>query len=211
MDIIFKNEQLTLIPERAIYWSAKKMLIISDLHAGKAAHFRQSGIPVPATISSEDLVRLTELVETYLPETLLITGDLVHYGLNSEVELFRDWRNQYPGLKLVLIKGNHDLLTAEDYASMDIQVYEKEFLCFPFRFIHEPPQIFDEYYNLSGHIHPGVTLHGKARQRLHLPCFYFGYRTAILPAFSKFTGLSKIPAINGGKYYAIASNQIFEI
>lgn len=211
MIINCRNEQITLMPERAIYWPRKKMMIISDLHTGKAAHFRKSGIPVPATIATDDLERLSYLIENIIPEVLLITGDLIHFELNTEVALFQEWRKKYPSLKLKLIKGNHDLLKPADYMAMDIEVCETEYLCPPFRFIHEPPKHPDEYYNISGHIHPGVTLYGRSRQRIHLPCFYFGDHTAILPAFSKFTGLSRIPAVNGGTYYAIASDRVLQV
>jgi len=211
MTINCKGETLTLIKERAIYWAAERMLIISDLHIGKAAHFRKAGIQVPSTVSRTDLDKLSLLIEQYAPDTLLVTGDMFHHQMNSEVESFREWRIAFPQLRIMLIKGNHDLLENEDYAALSIEVHAKEVLHGPFRFVHDQPKIFDEYYNITGHIHPGITIYGKARQQIKLPCFYFGRTCAILPAFSVFTGLSKIRSEEGDQFYAITPEKVVAV
>lgn len=211
MTINCKGESLILDKDRAIYWESKKMLIISDLHLGKAAHFRKSGIQVPATITETDLDKLGRLIAKYSPQSLLVTGDMFHHQMNTEVETFKLWRSKHSDLKVILIKGNHDLLKQEDYSGLSIEVYAKELLCFPFRFVHDQPRVFDEYYNITGHIHPGVTIYGKARQHIKLPCFYFGKTCAILPAFSVFTGLSKIKAEQGDQFYAITPEKVVPV
>lgn len=211
MTINCKGEELTLSTDRAIYWASKKMLVISDLHVGKGAHFRQAGIQVPATVGETDLDKLDQLITKFEPAVILVTGDLFHHQMNSEVATFKVWRTRYPAIKLVLIKGNHDLLKKEDYNGLDIEIHEKELLYFPFRFIHDQPKEFDEYYNIAGHIHPGITIYGKARQSIKLPCFYFGKTCAILPAFSVFTGLSKIKAEEGDQFYAITPEKIVRV
>lgn len=208
MTINCKGEDLILSKHRAIYWAAKKMLIISDLHLGKGAHFRKAGIQIPVHVNTTDLNKLTTLILEFTPDILLITGDMFHHQMNSEAELFRLWRLQYPNLKIILIKGNHDLLKARDYSDLAIETYHTEFLCEPFRFIHDQPAVTDNYYNITGHIHPGVTIYGKARQLIRLPCFYFGKTGAILPAFSVFTGLSKIKAEKGDLFYVITPEKV---
>lgn len=211
MTISCKGEELILSKERAVYWASKKMLIISDLHLGKSATFRQAGIPVPSTVSDTDLNQLSALITGFLPEVLLVTGDMFHHQMNTDVDTFCLWRMKYPSLKIILIKGNHDKIRQEDYACMDIEIYPKEFLCWPFRFIHDLPEAQDEYYNISGHIHPGITIYGKSRQRLRLPCFYFGKKGAILPAFSRFTGLSKVKTEEGDQFYAITPSTVVAV
>ena len=208
MTINCKGEDLILSKHRAIYWEAKKMLIISDLHLGKGAHFRKAGIQIPVDVNTTDLNKLATLILEFTPDTLLITGDMFHHQMNSEAELFRQWRFQYPNLKIILIKGNHDLLKAQDYTDLAIETHPREFLCEPFRFIHDQPAVTDNYYNITGHIHPGVTIYGKARQLIRLPCFYFGKTCAILPAFSVFTGLSKIKAEKEGLFYVITPEKV---
>lgn len=211
MQITCRGETLTLDKERAIYWPAQELLIISDLHIGKPAHFRKHGIQVPSTIGDQDLTRLKALIELYQPKKVLITGDLFHNKLNSDITLFSRWRSAFTNVQFLLIKGNHDRLLTKDYDELGIEVYEKELICRPFRFIHDRPVTEDEYYAISGHIHPGVTIYGKARQRLSLPCFYFGASYAVLPAFSAFTGLSIMKPEQGDRFYAVTPSRIVEI
>lgn len=211
MTISCKGEELILSKNKAVYWASKKMLIISDLHLGKSATFRQAGIQVPSTISDTDLQHLSDLIAEFLPEVLLVTGDMFHHQMNTDIAVFCTWRQRYPELRIVLVKGNHDRIKQQDYACMDIEIHAKELLYWPFRFIHEPAALQDEYYNISGHIHPGVIIYGKSRQRLHLPCFYFGKTGAILPAFSRFTGLSKVHTAEGDQFYAITPSAVVAI
>jgi DNA ligase-associated metallophosphoesterase len=187
------------------------MLIISDIHIGKSAHFRKNGIPVPSTVGQKDLSRITKLADTYPTDTLVITGDMFHNRMNSDVEQFKAWRNGHPQLKIALVKGNHDDLKADDYEGLDIEIHHKEMLVFPFRFIHDKPETTDSYFNITGHIHPGITIYGKARQQLRLPCFYFSDTCAVLPAFSAFTGLSNIKPGKGDIFYAITPTQVLAV
>ncbi|WP_342332079.1 ligase-associated DNA damage response endonuclease PdeM [Pedobacter sp. FW305-3-2-15-E-R2A2] len=211
MTITCKEEELILSKERSIYWAAQKMLIISDLHIGKSAHFRKHGIQVPSGIGESDLQRLARLIDLYDPQTLLITGDMFHHKSNTEVTVFSQWRKEFSKLKFQLIKGNHDKLSPVEYASLDIELIQKELICGPFRFIHEKPESTDTTYTISGHIHPGVTLYGKARQRLNFPCFYFGENYAVLPAFSAFTGLSRIQPQKNDRFYAITPSGVIAV
>ena len=206
-----REERLYLSKERAIYWEKERMLIISDLHIGKSAHFRKSGIQVPDTIGKTDLQRLTSLVKEFNPLILLVTGDMFHNRINSDANAFLEWRKSYDQLKVVLVKGNHDELKTEDYVALGIEVHHKELLLHPFRFIHDKPKVFDEYYNICGHIHPGVVIYGRARQQLKFPCFYFNETCAILPAFSVFTGLSIMKPVQGDRFYAITPDKVVSI
>src|ERR1700737_569509 len=95
---------------RCVFWEEKKALIVSDLHIGKAAHFRKSGIPVSQRIYTEDLQRLLTSLLFFKVAQLIIVGDLSHSGSNNELELFHKWRMDFPDLEIHLIKGNHDIL-----------------------------------------------------------------------------------------------------
>ena len=83
MTITIRDEELILDKERAIYLPQQQLLAISDLHLGKAAHFRKSGLQVPSTLAQGDLKRLSTLIEKYQPLTLLINGDMFHHDLNQ--------------------------------------------------------------------------------------------------------------------------------
>lgn len=212
MTITSHGEELILDKERALYLSKHKLLAISDLHLGKSAHFRQAGLQVPSTIAEGDLHRLTLLIEKYNPNTLLINGDMFHHGLNTDIDEFASWRKNYMELNFLLVKGNHDKLDHADYTAMDIEIHEPSFCLGPFCFIHDAPQCTEEeLYPISGHIHPGVSIVGKAKQRLKFPCFYFGTEYAVLPAFSLFTGLYNIYPKSNERIFAVTPKNVVEV
>ncbi|WP_431295097.1 ligase-associated DNA damage response endonuclease PdeM [Pedobacter sp. P26] len=212
MTIISQGEELILDKERALFLPKHQLLAISDLHLGKSAHFRQAGLQVPATIAQTDLQRLNLLIKHYHPKTLLINGDMFHHGLNTDIDEFAEWRKQYQQLDFLLVKGNHDRLSHANYAAMGINIHEPSFCLGPFCFIHDAPNCAEEeLYPISGHIHPGVTIVGKAKQRLKFPCFYFGTDYAVLPAFSLFTGLYNIYPKTSDRIFAITPKSVVEV
>lgn len=212
MTITVKGEELILDKERAVYLPNYELLAISDLHLGKSAHFRQAGLNVPVNIALNDLERLDLLLKKFNPQTLLINGDMFHHGLNADIDHFKTWRMQRSDLRLLLVKGNHDLLDTAEYESMKIDIKDPSFCLGPFCFIHDAPKCTEEeLYPISGHIHPGVSVIGKAKQRLKFPCFYFGDDYAILPAFSCFTGLYKIKPKKNERIFAITPNAVVEV
>src|SRR5690349_22884410 len=105
-----KGQSLCLSSERSIFWENERSLIVSDLHFGKTGHFRKSGIAVPQTVYKEDLQRLVTLLNDFRPEQMIVVGDFFHSHANTELELFKKWRNDFPQLKIILVKGNHDIL-----------------------------------------------------------------------------------------------------
>ena len=186
------DQHLWLTAQRSIFWEEQKAMIVSDLHFGKTGHFRKSGIPVPQTIYKEDLQRLVSLLNYFKPDQLIVVGDFFHSHENTELDLFKKWRNDFADLKIVLVRGNHDILKDSWYKEADIEVIEKELLQRPFLFMHDRCTDRDDVYTFCGHIHPGIYLHGLGRQGLRLPCFYFAKDYCILPAFSRFTGTALI-------------------
>jgi len=213
-EVVFNFQQQTwhLSAGKALYWLEEKALILSDLHLGKSAHFRKAGIAVPAGLIQEDLYRLQQLITHYHPEKIIVVGDLFHSSENNDVQYFRLWRQQFPHIRFELVKGNHDILAADLYASLQISVHDTLTLQ-NIHFIHEPCESDDEHgpYTFSGHLHPGVAIAGGGRQRLRLPCFYFGKSCGILPAFGRFTGLAMLAPETDEVVFAIANNSIFKI
>ena len=66
-------------------------------------------------------------------------------------------------------------------------------------------------YTLAGHVHPCFTLHGPGRQRERLPCFLFGQRIALIPAFGSFTGMAPIQPAPGNQLFVIAGDEIVPV
>jgi metallophosphoesterase superfamily enzyme len=85
----------------------------------------------------------------------------------------------------------------------------------PFLMRHHPLQPDElqtaEGYVLCGHIHPGVSLRGKGRQSLTLPCFAFGKRQAVLPSFGRFTGKVSMQHGQGDKIFGVLKDKVIEV
>jgi len=213
MTITIKGEHLILDKDRSIYLPEHALLAISDLHLGKSAHFRKAGLQVPASIALGDLNRLSFVIKKYQPKTLLINGDMFHHDVNTDVDVFSTWRKQYKELHILLVKGNHDKLLKADYANFGIEVCDPKFSIGKLCFIHDQlkgePQ--EELYSITGHLHPGITIIGKAKQRLKFPCFYFGEKCAVMPAFSLFTGIFNIKQKLNDRIFAITPDRLIEV
>ncbi len=205
---------------RTLFWEDTQTLIVSDLHFGKTGHFRKSGIGVPQNIFKEDLQRLIVQLQVFSCSKLLVVGDLFHSVANKECDLFRRWRDDLPDLSIQLVKGNHDILKNKWYSDAGISVINEGLhvngLCFTHD--HLNCQVNDNSetrdattYTISGHIHPGVRVRGLGRQSLCFPCFYFGEKFAVLPAFSRFTGTALIEPGCGDSVFAIAEGHILKI
>ncbi len=206
------NQHLLISGDRYIYWEEKSALIMSDLHLGKSGHFRKNGIPVSGSVFREDIARLSESIRLFNPRMLILVGDLFHSSHNREHEEFIRWRNDFPVPAIELVKGNHDILSKKFYSSAGITVHPFQFTLDEFSFVHDrecSPEV--QSYCFTGHIHPGVSLYGLARQRLNFPCFYFGKDHAVLPAFGRFTGTYPIKAKTGDHVFAIAEGQILPL
>jgi len=179
--------------------------MVADLHLGKVGHFRKSGIPLPKAMEQEDLATLSDLIREHRPETLLILGDFFHSTYNEDWAWIRLWRGQFPDLKLILVKGNHDILKLEVFESLGMKIYPEKYILDPFVFTHIPREKVEneEGYFISGHLHPGISIKGRGHQSRRLPCFYFTDSFAILPAFGHFTGSSKLPVNKKSKIFII--------
>jgi DNA ligase-associated metallophosphoesterase len=214
--INLNNQTFWLCSDRCIFWEKQKSLILSDLHLGKSGHFRKSGIAVPQNVYKEDLQRLFSLIQYFNPDKLLIVGDLFHSHANKEMELFAKWRKDLSYLPIQLIKGNHDILTKKFYSKSKITTTSGKLAIDDFCFTHDimlscKTDENKPVYTFSGHIHPGIKIKGAGKQSLYFPCFYFGETYTVLPAFSRFTGLSKMEIKPGDKIFAIVENQIIKI
>ena len=205
-----KGQSLCLSPDRCIFWEEQQSLIVSDLHFGKTGHFRKSGIAVPQTVYKEDMQRLVSLLQFFKPKQLIVVGDFFHSHANKELDFFLKWRSDFESLDIILVRGNHDILKGAWYEQANISIVEDCLHIGPFAFAHDlnacTPE--NDAYLFSGHFHPAIYLSGAGRQSLTLPCFYFTKDHAILPAFSKFTGVALVDPLPGDAVYAIAENML---
>lgn len=203
--VSIKGEALILVPERAIYWKSKGILIVSDLHLGKAGHFRKHGIPISRKIHLTDLQILESMIVKYQPAQVILLGDLFHSFENNEWKDFLRFLEVYDTVEFTLIEGNHDILDEYPESLNMTPLLEIE----PFSFTHIKEE--SSLYNLSGHLHPGVSVKGRGRQSITVPCFYFSDNHGLLPAFGQFTGVKKIRPKKEDKVFGIAEGTVIEL
>jgi len=203
------QEQFIVTNQAAMYWERQKALILSDLHLGKAAHFRKHGIAMPTQLSLQDLERLDSLIYHYAVEQIIIVGDLIHAGANKEIPLFTALTHKHSQANFTLIRGNHDRMSEDQLWSLGIAAVYDELTIDGITFAHHPVQ-YPASFTISGHIHPGIEILFHTRQRMRFPCYVVSADQLILPAFSRFTGLdtSRIPT--GASCYAFYADGIFK-
>ncbi|HEX2723561.1 MAG TPA: ligase-associated DNA damage response endonuclease PdeM [Gemmatimonadaceae bacterium] len=208
-----RGEIITLLPERAAFWHRTATLLVADPHWGKAATFRASGIPVPSGTTRDAVDRLASAATRTLARRIVFLGDLLHAREGRSARMFEslaEWRLSNTGLEVVLVRGNHDRRAGDPPGELKIDCVNAPYLDGPFIFTHHP--IKDEHgYVIAGHVHPGITLRGPARQRERLPCFFFGSDYGILPAFGDFTGLADVEPAEGDRVYAVADRGIMQV
>lgn len=189
MELKIRNNTFVLLTQKALYWKERDILLISDLHIGKIAHFRKAGIAVPQAGIQQNFSRLDEVIATTNASHILFVGDLFHSDVNQEWNQFCTWRKQYSNVSMDIVLGNHDRLPDNFCNDFQITIHPLELSIDGFTFTHYPREEFSEgEYVISGHVHPVISLSGLARQHITAPCFYFGTQQAILPSFGYFTG-----------------------
>jgi DNA ligase-associated metallophosphoesterase len=210
----FLNQTLLLLPEKAIFWEEERALIIADIHLGKVGHFRKAGIGIPKEMEQQDLALISDLIHEYKPVKIIFLGDLFHSDMNNDWDWLVMWRSLFKELEMVLVRGNHDILNQNFYKDLNFELRDTVGIG-PFLFSHEPLKpkqlLSTDQYVISGHIHPGVALKGGARQILTLPCFHFGEKQAILPAFGKFTGKVRVKNAKGDIIFGIAKDKVLRL
>ena len=205
------DQDLLLLPQKAIYWQQQQTLMVADVHLGKTGHFRKAGIAVPRDLEQNDLAVLSDLVAEFKPERIIFLGDLFHSDMNADWEWFAMWRQQFPNVTIDLVRGNHDIIADKYYDQLNISLH-KQMIIGPFLMLHHPLtedelQLVTQYA-FCGHIHPGINLKGKGRQSITLPCFAFGSRQAILPSFGKFTGKVAVQTCKTDNVFAIVKDKV---
>lgn len=207
------GEELWLLPERALWWPAGRVLWIADLHLGKAATYRALGQPVPSGTTHENLARLSALIDHYQPAQLVFLGDFLHAAASKTPSLLAAlalWRERHHALHCLLVRGNHDSRAGDPPLALNIQTVDEPWPIGPFAACHHP-QVDATRYVLAGHLHPALTLYGQGRDQLRLACFSFDVRCAVLPAFGEFTGGWKVERQAGRTLYAVGGEAVWRV
>lgn len=198
--------------ERALFWPRTETLLIADPHWGKAAAFRAYAMPIPDS-SADDLTRLDQALARTAALRLVVLGDLIHAQASrtsSMLATFSAWRVRHSHLSILLVRGNHDQRAGDPPDEWQIQCVDAPHIEAPFVWQHQPTPSVDGYA-LAGHLHPGARLIGAGRQNFVLPCFWFGARVGVLPAFGGFTGQAAIRPKRSDRVFVVVDEEVISV
>ncbi|KZE11548.1 MULTISPECIES: ligase-associated DNA damage response endonuclease PdeM [Sphingomonas] len=181
----FAGHAFAALPAGALYWPARRALLLADLHFEKASWFAQFGQMLPPYDTLETLAGIEAVVSRTQPAEIWCLGDSFHDiggcdRLSEEAQA--RLRALTGGVDWTWITGNHDRIVADhcggrlvDEAVVDGVVLRHE---------ADPAEPRPE---LSGHFHPKlrVKLRGRGVSRR---CFVATASKLILPAFGSLTG-----------------------
>jgi DNA ligase-associated metallophosphoesterase len=178
-------ECLHALPSGALFWPARRLLAVSDLHLGKSGRLaRRGGALLPPYETRATLDRLAADIDATGSAVVVCLGDsfddLAAAGALDEADaLFlarlmagRDW---------IWVEGNHDPGPIQIGGS-----HRTEVRLGPLSFRHtaDPAQT----HEISGHYHPKAHLAGQSR-----PCFLADSARILLPAYGAYTGGLRCP------------------
>lgn len=206
------HHELTLLPQRAVWWPSQQTLVLADLHFGKTAILRHAGIPVPEGPDALTLQRLDHLIEMFSPQRLLLLGDVIHGSLRRHtrlIEWLAAWRKTQAQLIIEAIVGNHDRqrdLLAPVFDWRAPQSEEAGLI-----FCHEPPADALHAPWLGGHWHPMARLRA-AGDALRLPIYSREPNNGlVLPAFGEFTGGMDLTPTPGRQRFIVTDDRVISI
>ncbi|MCK8521367.1 ligase-associated DNA damage response endonuclease PdeM [Aquimarina sp. D1M17] len=202
------RQTFELHPSGGVYWHEFNMLLIADVHLGKVTHFRKYGSAVPQGAITQNFDKLDQVILYFKPAVICFLGDLFHSYVNQEWNMFSNWI-QTVEAKIVLISGNHDVISPVKYEELNIHISDEWSLGSVLLTHH--PESREGMFNISGHIHPGVRLKGEGKQSLTVPCFFKQTHQMILPAFGVFTGKHILNPKLEDEVFVITEDEVIQI
>lgn len=171
---------LTARPGGALWWEARRVLVVSDLHLGKSERAARHGLGLLPPYETDDtLTRLDAEIAALSPATVVSLGDSFDDAAAAAAleERHALWLARLmAGRRWIWVEGNHDPGPPALGGSHMAEWREGPLV---FRHIAVPGAEAE----VSGHYHPKAPIAGTAR-----PCFLLDSRRLILPAFGTFTG-----------------------
>ncbi|MFM7362289.1 MAG: ligase-associated DNA damage response endonuclease PdeM [Cyanobium sp.] len=182
---LWGEEELWLLPERAVWLAGRRLLLLADLHLGKAETFQAHGIPLPSDGDAGTLNLLLDLAARWRPAQVLVLGDLIHgrLGLTASLRQKLAALPELLGAPLRLVGGNHER------GSWIAGLPCEPSMALGSLWLSHEPQSRQGHLNICGHRHP-VAVVGQGAERLRLPCFAYHESAGrlTLPSFGELTG-----------------------
>jgi DNA ligase-associated metallophosphoesterase len=182
---LFAGHAFDALPKGALFWPARRALIVADLHFEKASWFAKGGQMLPPYDTLETLSDLAALVAATDPAEIWCLGDSFHdsAGCDRLPDSARAALTELTGRhRWVWITGNHDRDLVDRCGGEVIEETVVDGLVLR----HEADPA-DPRPELSGHFHPKLRLTVRGR-RVARRCFVATDSKLILPAFGALTG-----------------------
>lgn len=183
MQLHFRGHALLLDPAGAVYWPARDLLVVADLHLEKGSAFARRGTLLPPYDTHATLARLEDLIRRWRPATCVSLGDGFHDrrgGRELSPELFDRLTALTRGLRWVWVTGNHDPSVGVALGGAVVPALALDGILLR----HEPTGAPGE---IAGHLHPKARV-ATHRLRLCRPCFAADAERLLMPAYGSFTG-----------------------
>ncbi|HYD14725.1 MAG TPA: ligase-associated DNA damage response endonuclease PdeM [Allosphingosinicella sp.] len=181
----FCSHELMALPQGALFWPARRALLVADLHLEKASWFAKGGQMLPPYDSIATLADLTAIAAATDAAEIWCLGDSFHDSAGCD-RLPAEARALLTALtqstRWTWITGNHDPGIADHCGGEIVEEAEVDGLLL--RHEAHPGEARPE---LSGHFHPKLRLHLRGRL-VSRRCFVATERKLILPAFGALTG-----------------------
>jgi len=164
----------------ALWWPARRLLAVADLHFGKAGRLaRRGGALLPPQDTQATPARLDAEVSALDPAEVVCLGDSFDDLEAADLpETEAKWLVRLmAGRAWVWVAGNHDPGPVALAGS-----HRSKLMRAPLLFRHIARQA-EGPGEVSGHFYPKARLGGAAR-----PCFLIDRARVILPAFGAYTG-----------------------
>jgi DNA ligase-associated metallophosphoesterase len=209
------GERLMLDPSGALFWPARQLLAVSDLHLEKGTSYAARGSLLPPWDTHVTLERLAALLHRWRPSTVVALGDSFHdaagAGRLSGGDLAR-LAAMTAATPFVWVLGNHDP-QPQGLAG----TYVETFAAGPLVFRHQAAGGGRARggSEVCGHHHPKAqaAVRGGSISR---PCFVTDGARLMLPAFGAYAGGLDVsaPAIarlfpRGGRAFLLGRDRLF--
>ncbi|MEM7611088.1 MAG: ligase-associated DNA damage response endonuclease PdeM [Pseudomonadota bacterium] len=209
------GESLDLLAGRAVFWAARRALLLADWHLGKSGVFGRRGLAIPGGDVDADLERLQTMIDRLDIASIWVLGDLMHappVAADDWPERVAQFLLANPTVQMAVVAGNHDRVQREHLpASLGqlIDWYTGPVDIGPFRLDHEPDSVAGRFV-IAGHLHPTRRLVLGA-DRLRAPAFWFRRQYAVLPAFGSFTGGHNIRPSGDDRVFVAGPDSVIEV
>ncbi|MCB2113763.1 MAG: ligase-associated DNA damage response endonuclease PdeM [Parvularculaceae bacterium] len=184
-EITVNLERLIALANGALYWPAREMLIVADLHFEKGSHFAMKGVLLPPYDTRVTLTRLAATIREIKPASVVSLGDAFHDG-GSEARIGAAdaalLEQIVSSVRWTWILGNHDPAPPSRFGG----AVEGALLCGRLLFRHEAAAWF-ERGEISGHFHPVARVRAETRL-IRRRCFATDGERLVMPAFGAYAG-----------------------